>query len=426
MRILHYTIGFSPERSGGLSRYSTDLMKEQARQGNNVFALYPGRVNIFKRKSYFKQTKRSNLPSVTIFEIINSLPLPLFGGIKNPEDFMGKVDNNFYKDFFNKINPDVIHVHTLMGLHKEFFEAAKEKDLRIVFTSHDYFGLSPVPDFYLNGKSWDNDNTNEFWNECAENAMPTNKLRVFQLSYYPKIREVVNRIKGSREGQLFRVTTDLGNRTTSNLDFSGLKKYYQSIFRMIDKFHFNSDIAKSVFSRNLTFLEEKQTEVISITNDSIENHCDTKKNQFIKTIAYIGPYQENKGFLDFLKFAEKYKDSEYSFQIYGGSSSYSVPSWITNNGRYSDSDRKKIFCSIDLLLVPSRWKETFGFLTLEALSYGTPVMVSENVGSKMILDHSKVFTSLENLKIPRVIEQNPVEVKMISDHAKEIVEFYKK
>ena len=40
MRILHYTLGFQPYRSGGLVRYVSDLMLAQASMGHNVFALY--------------------------------------------------------------------------------------------------------------------------------------------------------------------------------------------------------------------------------------------------------------------------------------------------------------------------------------------------------------------------------------------------
>lgn len=49
MKILHYTIGFHPERSGGLPRYATDLMNEQVNQGYTVFAFYPGRINFIKK-----------------------------------------------------------------------------------------------------------------------------------------------------------------------------------------------------------------------------------------------------------------------------------------------------------------------------------------------------------------------------------------
>ena len=42
----------------------------------------------------------------------------------------------------------------------------------------------------------------------------------------------------------------------------------------------------------------------------------------------------------------------------------------------------KSFKQMDLLIVPSIWKETFSLITLEALSYGIPVLISNNVGAK--------------------------------------------
>lgn len=44
MRILHYTLGLPPFRSGGLTRYASDLMEEQTKH-NEVFHLYPGKVD---------------------------------------------------------------------------------------------------------------------------------------------------------------------------------------------------------------------------------------------------------------------------------------------------------------------------------------------------------------------------------------------
>ena len=55
---------------------------------------------------------------------------------------------------------------------------------------------------------------------------------------------------------------------------------------------------------------------------------------------------------------------------------------------------------MDVLIVPSIWKETFGFVVLEALSYGVPVIVSDNVGAKDIVkqyDERFVFTSASEL-----------------------------
>lgn len=427
MRVLHYTIGFPPKRSGGLPLYAIDLMNEQVKQGHEVFALYPGRINIVKKLPYIKKAREKAVPNVIVYELVNSLPLPLFGGIKSPDHFMVKVDLKLYKDFLATLDVDIIHIHTLMGLHKEFFEISKKNGIKIIYTSHDYFGLSPVPDFYLDGKSWDEENTNEFWNRSAKKAMSTNRIRIFQLSFYPMIRKVIRKIKGTRESKKYISTKSIfeNNTSTDTIDFSNLKKYYNSIFGLVDIFHFNSEVSMDVYLRNIPNLNEKNYEVISITNASISNVCKKRKTPYsVKRIAYIGPYQENKGFYDFLDFAKRNKNRGYNFLLFGGDKSYSVPSYIENKGRYLHSEIENIFPSIDLILIPSLWKETFGFLTLEALSYGTAVMVSKNVGSGMLIDTSMIFDDLKEVEIPNEIFPFPIFVKTMSEHAKEIVKLY--
>ena len=34
-------------------------------------------------------------------------------------------DFSVYETFLKKIKPDVVHIHTLMGIHKEFFDVTK-------------------------------------------------------------------------------------------------------------------------------------------------------------------------------------------------------------------------------------------------------------------------------------------------------------
>lgn len=53
--------------------------------------------------------------------------------------------------------------------------------------------------------------------------------------------------------------------------------------------------------------------------------------------------------------------------------------------RYAYTDLDTVFEDVDLLVVPSIWYETFGYVVLEALSHGVPVLMSSNVGSRDIL-----------------------------------------
>lgn len=53
--------------------------------------------------------------------------------------------------------------------------------------------------------------------------------------------------------------------------------------------------------------------------------------------------------------------------------------------RYTYTDLETVFGEMDLLVVPSIWPETFGYVVLEALSYGVPVLMSGHVGARDIL-----------------------------------------
>lgn len=96
---------------------------------------------------------------------------------------------------------------------------------------------------------------------------------------------------------------------------------------------------------------------------------------------------------------------------------------------------------MDVLVVPSIWKETFGFVVLEALSYGVPVIVSDNVGAKDVVrqyNEKFIFTSESELSIllNNIINDRALLVKFneqilnlewkhsMEDHAQNIIKLY--
>ena len=142
MKILHYFLGFPPYRTGGLTKFAYDLMQTQQKNGDKVFALWPGKIGFLKDKK-IKIKERKKIDKIQNFEVINPLPVPLDEGISNIKAYTRKCDKNVYKELLEKLKPDVIHIHTLMGLHKEFIDVALENKIKIFFTAHDYFGICP-------------------------------------------------------------------------------------------------------------------------------------------------------------------------------------------------------------------------------------------------------------------------------------------
>lgn len=54
MKILHYSLGFPPFRTGGLTKFCTDLMVQQAREGNEVSLIWPGEIGILNKTTSIK------------------------------------------------------------------------------------------------------------------------------------------------------------------------------------------------------------------------------------------------------------------------------------------------------------------------------------------------------------------------------------
>lgn len=427
MKILHYTLGYPPSRTGGLVGYAIDLMDQQISMGHQVISLYPGEINIFTKKTYIVKLKKDN--KLLKYKIINSLPLALFGGIETPEDFMSKVDPSTYYEFLDTIKPDIIHIHSLLGIHKEFFEVAKKLNIKIVFTSHDYFGLAPEPNFFLNERSYDRESTAENWYLASRGALSTKKLRMFQIRIYPLIRRLKKIITKVNKQSLKNEKIGTFDKEKVN-KYQELKEYYKSIFYCVDMFHFNSTLTKEVFRFNLQ--QEIPYKVISITNNQIKLRKIKKNTSRSKLkVAYIGPDKKYKGYFDFLRLTQIYPENDIEFHTFGYEpTKNSDNQQVIEHGRYNSSNIDTIFNSFDVLVVPSLWKETFGLIVVEALSYNKIVFVSTNVGSKDLINKNFVFTSVEDLvkKLKNMTTDTKqlenAGIKTIDVHAQEITDLY--
>ncbi|MCY7152795.1 glycosyltransferase [Streptococcus gallolyticus subsp. gallolyticus] len=416
MKILHYTIGFAPERTGGLVGYATDLMQEQAKQGNDVFALYPASQFLFGKRVGIKKT--TTLGKIQRFKLINSLPLALFGGVASPSDFMQSCDPSRYLAFLKNLKPDVIHIHSLIGLHKEFLEVAKKLNIKTVYTTHDYYGLAPLPSFYYNGKSFDESNDNLAWNIMSADALSTKKLRAFQLSFYPTIRKWMKKMNKNPKHKSYQEIDTID----ADIDYTELRKYYTSIFSLIDIFHFNSNLACSIYQKNLPF--KINGKVISITNKLIREHDVVRTQKEKKTIAFIGPDEDYKGYFEFLDFVSTLNLDKYDIVTYGHVANQFAPSYISQRGRFSQTDLDKVYSGIDILIVPSKWKESFGLVVLEALSYGVIVFASQNIGAKDLLQKEYIFSDLSLLDINLDVQQKNIKIKTLDEHVRELKSLY--
>lgn len=392
MKILHYFLGFPPYRSGGLTRFSFDLMKVQVADGNDVSALWPGKIGFVDHRLIIK--KRSSIDGIRNYELVNPLPVPLDEGIIDIDAYTASCDENVYDVFLEQVKPDVIHIHTLMGLHREFIDMAQKHGIRTVFTTHDYFGLCPKVYFYRNGDVCDDDHGCKDCVTCNRTALSFKKVKLLQSHLYSKLKNfpIIKKLRAKHRSEYFGANEDITYDKVDESDaqkYVKLREYYVNMLNHIDIIHFNSNLSASIY---LKFIRPRSYKVISISNSTIREHIHTEVqyNNIIHDklrILYLAPAKPYKGFYVLKEALDELWDEgkrDFELKVFASTNDKSPYMTVIKDG-YKADELSEIFSDADLLIAPSVWYETFGFTVLEAISFGVPVIVSDRVGANDII-----------------------------------------
>ncbi|MGL5576810.1 MAG: glycosyltransferase [Sarcina sp.] len=377
MNILHYSLGIYPYRTGGLTKYSQDLLLEQSKT-HTVYLIFPGRYK--KNVQNGKIGVYKKIDDVNVFELFNPQGVGLLGGINSVENFTKKANINIFKNFLIEKKIEIIHLHTFMGLYKELIEAAKILNIKVFFTTHDYYGLAPNPNFLDCENKLLLDRSLDAFNKLNINVISEKKMILMQSKFYREIKMKINRrilskikFKNKKNKKDYKPFTEQ--------EYIKLKKYFDLILSSIDVFLFNSSVSEEIYKK---FVKPKNSINIGLI------HADIKDNRIIKSfektlkITFMGTLEEYKGGKDLLKIARKYRKLDIKYNFYGGEV-FKEEENVNFNGAYKYSEIEKIMLDTDLLVVPSKCKETFGFTVLEGISFGVPCLVNNNIGSKDIL-----------------------------------------
>lgn len=409
MVIMHYFLGFPPYRSGGLTKYCMDLMEEQRNHGDEVIALWPGQILSISKK--LRIIRRKSIKKIKNYELINPLPISLDEGIKDVEAYTKPCDQEVYRKFLEEIKPDIIHIHTLMGLHNEFLKIVKELKIKVIFTSHDFFGICPKVTLYKNGEVCIEDHQCRDCVECNRTALSLKKIKIMQSIFYRSLKEsfLVKKIRKKHREEFF--IEDIPKKKLLNKkekgrkikEYKRLRNYYIKMLQNMDLIHFNSSMTKEVYKK---YFELPKSKVVTISHKNVMNQQNDKKNEKNEKlrITCLAPARPSKGYniligaLDELWYKGNKSFNLTMFNIVPDRRPYLK---VIKAG-FTQSDLPGIMSNTDVLIAPSVGYDTFGFTVLEALSYGIPVIVSDHVGAKDIVGKSGVVVkagSLNELKI---------------------------
>lgn len=436
MKILHYTLGLPPYRTGGLTKYSIDLAEEQKKNGEDVSILFPGELTI-SRNNKIKYSEEYN--KIKTYKILNPLPVSILKGIKNPDDFMKQGNLQEYIKFLKYLKPDIIHIHTLMGLHKEFIKAAKLNKIKLIYTTHDYFGICPKVNLIdCKSKVCLNYNKGEKCLFCNCDAPNTSYLRIGTSKINRKIRmskltfnlkKMIKKIKKNKKIKEKQV-----EKNENSLKYMKLRNFYIGMIEKMDCIHYNSNIAKKIFEKYIkNYVKGK---ILFITHSDIKINEKFKKIKSSKIrLSFLGTNHKVKGLEILLEAFEKI-DSEvrekYELNIFGVEGENSPN--INFYGEYKYDDLKNIFSRTDFTVIPSTWYETFNFVALESKIFKTAVIISNTIGAKDIFHESEkieieptveylksILENLELLKNKKIVNSDN-ENYDFKNHVKDVKE----
>lgn len=383
LNILHYSLGFPPYRTGGLTKFCFDLMKEQVKEGYQVSLLWPGEIQFFGKRTKIK--KNRSVKGIASFEVINPTPVSYDEGIVDIPAFTVEGDLKVYEQFLQFVHPEVVHIHTLMGLHKNMLVAAKKMGIKTVFTTHDFFPICPKVTMFRDGMICPNADTCESCPKCNMTALSLRKIQILQSPAYRALKDsqIVKKLrKGHRDEYLSGQEAVEGSPTRTAEEYQKLREYYKSLLDLIDVVHYNSSVTKGVYEK---YMGERKNLLIPITHGDIKDH--RKKKEFAPPlkITYLGPLGWAKGFFRLKAVLDDLWKERQDFILNVFFHKEGLPPYIKQHDRYSYSQLKSIMDETDVLVTPSVWNETFGYTVTEALSYGVPVIVSSHVGAKDIV-----------------------------------------
>lgn len=406
MKILHYLSGLPPVRGGGMIKYALDLLEAESKL-HEVILLVPGAIAQKKDKRGQVAIKKAGMwKNIHKYQIINPLPIPMANGIQDIEWYIMSCDLNVYRDYLHTIEPDIIHVHTLMGLHEQFLHAACELHIPVVYTTHDYFGICPKVDLIYHDEVCEK--VGEHCAECSKYAFSEKRLLLEQSKAYELYRKSDLLIDFLRKGVLAKAFGGIRSQnpvqaesredaqgakecvvpeTSSSEHYKVLADYYKRMYNCVSGFHFNSSISRQVYEQHLGPLKG---EIISISNSSIRDRRyaqkPTEQDSKLK-VGFLGgdaPYKGLKRLQKVMNELYSAGETEIELHVYGSLEHVNYP-FVQYHAAFRTEELPKVFESMDVLAVPSSWMETFGMVVLEAISCGTPVIITEKVGAKDVL-----------------------------------------
>ena len=236
--------------------------------------------------------------------------------------------------------------------------------------------------------------------------MQSNLYRKVKNSFLFKILRAKHRNKFFLKNESFNELKSDEQIVNLGKEYKLLRNFYIDMLQSFNMIHFNSSLAKDVYSR---YINIKNYKVITISHKNIADNRNIERvNSNTYRYTFLAAPKPFKGF-EILKSSldsiyEK-RNINFILNVYGNVEKTS-PYMIIHKEGFSQDNLKNILSNTDIVFAPSLWYETFGLTVLESISYGVPVVVSDNVGAKEIIGSGGIIIrDINKNSLQKVIEE---------------------
>lgn len=406
MDILHVSLGLPPLRTGGLTRYCSELMEAQVAAGERVALVYPGRFlpgPVRFHKGWWR--------GVETYELMNPLPVALTFGVSEPDAFTSpcqKIDA--FKGLIRSIAPDVVHVHSFMGIYREFFQAVKSLGVPMAFTTHDYYPMCPRCTLIdAAGEPCDGGPASEACAVCCRGGMTKRKSLVMQSGTYARLKSSGLLKKVSSSVKKGMQPTGKASAAAPCLEqvsaYGRLLDYNKSVFGLFDLVLANSAMTEEMYR---TAFPGSSYRLVRISHAGLVCNAEIDRHRGydgVPVFGYFGGKKEYKGFETLMDAAHMLHEDGLIFELrlYGDEyGNLDLPE-VCPSGRVAPEEIRGILRGLDAVVVPSICHETFGFVVLEALCEGVPVISSDAVGASELVSPEAVFPAGDAKALAKVL-----------------------
>ena len=372
MKILHVVSSYLPEATGGTQLQLYQLAREQQRLGHEVV--------IFARTGGNGEDD---------FELLEDEwdGMPVFRLVHNFQDcdrfeklYTHPTIDRRFRQFLERVSPDLVHVHHLTCLSTSMVEEVKRLGLPLVMWLSDFWLQCP------RGQRVHPETLTICENLDRSRCVPClQKLWPHHLGDPPAPGEAVD---------------------PNHSAFEKLAGWDAHMARMLDL----ADVllTPSAFHRDRfveTGVPKERFRVLTYGLPKDDLLAEPRGKQAIRRIGYIGSVIPSKGVHTLVEAFARLGRDELELDIYGEIVPFHekrdyleelqamVPSGleVRFHGRFENQDLPQLFESMDLLVVPSLWWESYCLTAREGALAGLPVVASDLAGLSEAVDQGLVL-----------------------------------